>query len=85
MTIKFRCDTFRLSLMDDTGLQEFPVIFMNIRNIKYDSRKYEDVDDAACFILKKMGIIKRKSDEEEPYLNNKASLTLEIQYFNMNV
>ena len=52
MTIKFKCDTFRLSLMDDTGLQEFPVIFLNVRNIKYDSRKYEDVDDAADFILK---------------------------------
>jgi len=52
MNIKFKCDTFRLCLMDDTGLQEFPVIFMNVRNIRYDSRKYEDIDDAADFILK---------------------------------
>jgi len=54
--------------MDDTGLQEFPVIFMNIRNIKLDRRMYEDVDDAAVFILKKMGVIKKKNNEEEPYL-----------------
>jgi len=52
MNITFHCDTFRCSLMDDTGLQEFPVVFMNIRNIVLDSRKYEDVDDAAVFILK---------------------------------
>ena len=52
MNVKFRCDTFRFSLMDDTGLQEYPVIFMNVRNIKCDARKYEDVDDAAVFILK---------------------------------
>jgi hypothetical protein len=32
-----------------------------------------------------MGILKRKSEEEEPFLNNKASLTIEVQYFNMNV
>jgi hypothetical protein len=41
--------------MDDTGLQEFPVIFMNVRNIRFDSRKYEDIDDAADFILKVSG------------------------------
>lgn len=52
MTIKFRCDTFRFSLMDDTGLQEYPVIFMNIKNVKYDLKRYEDIDDAAVFILK---------------------------------
>jgi hypothetical protein len=28
------------------------VIFMNVRNIRYESRKYEDIDDAADFILK---------------------------------
>jgi hypothetical protein len=32
-----------------------------------------------------MGILKKKSDEEEPYQSTKASLCLEIQYFNMNV
>jgi hypothetical protein len=41
-----------MSLMDDTGLQEFPVIFMNVKNIRLDRRMYEDVDDAAVFILK---------------------------------
>ena len=51
-TIKFLCETFRMSLMDDTGLQEFPVIFMNVKNIRLDRRIYEDVDDAAVFILK---------------------------------
>jgi len=38
--------------MDDTGLQEYPVIFMNIKNVKYDLKRYEDIDDAAVFILK---------------------------------
>lgn len=51
-TIKFICETFRMSLMDDTGLQEFPVIFMNVKNIRLHRRMYEDVDDAAVFILK---------------------------------
>jgi hypothetical protein len=85
MNIKFRCDTFRFSLMDDTGMQEYPVIFMNIRSIKFDSRKYEDIDEAADFILKKIGILKKKNDEEQPFNNTKASLILEIYYFNLNV
>ena len=32
-----------------------------------------------------MGILKKKSEEEESYMNTKASLCLEIQYFNMSV
>lgn len=52
MNIKFKCDTFRFSLMDDTGLQEYPVVFMNVKNIKLDMKRYEDIDDAAVFILK---------------------------------
>ena len=72
MTIKFRCDTFRFSLMDDTGMQEYPVIFLNIRNVKYDSKKYEDIDDAAVFILKVnqpfiINITENGNHEEEEY------------------
>ena len=66
-------------------MQEYPVIFMNIRSIKFDSRKYEDIDEAADFILKKIGILKKKNDEEQPFNNTKASLILEIYYFNLNV
>ena len=32
-----------------------------------------------------MGILKKKNDEEENYIDNKASLCLEIFYFNMNL
>ena len=32
-----------------------------------------------------MGIMKRKSDEEEPYINTTASVNLEVYYFNMGV
>jgi hypothetical protein len=32
-----------------------------------------------------MGIMKKKSDEEEPFLNTEASLSVEMYYFNMNV
>ncbi len=32
-----------------------------------------------------MGIIQKKSAEEESYLASKASLSIDIQYFNMNV
>ena len=32
-----------------------------------------------------MGLMKKKSDDEEPYLNALASLLLELFYFNMNV
>lgn len=84
-TVKFRCDTFRLCLMDDTSLQEYPVIFLNIKNVKYDSKQYEDIDDAGVFILKKMGILKKKSDSEEPYINTSASVNIEIYYFNMSL
>lgn len=38
--------------MDDTGLNEYPVIFLNIKNLRYDSKQYEDVDDAGVYILK---------------------------------
>jgi hypothetical protein len=52
MKVQLACECFRFSLMDDTGLQEYPVIFMNIKDIKLDMKKYEDIDDAANFILK---------------------------------
>lgn len=83
--IKFRCETFRFSLMDDTSLQEYPVIFLNVNKVNFDSRQYEDVDNAAVFILKKMGILKKKADEEEPFLTTNAALNIEIFYFNLNV
>lgn len=68
--------------MDDTGLQEYPTVFINIKNIKFEQRIYEDIDNAAVFILKKMKILKKKNDEEEPYLKIEASLNFEIFYFN---
>jgi hypothetical protein len=38
--------------MDDTGIHEYPVLYMNIKDIKLHMKKYEDIDDAADFILK---------------------------------
>jgi hypothetical protein len=32
-----------------------------------------------------MGILKKKAEDEEPFLNNRASLNIEVFYFNMNV
>lgn len=52
MNVKLVCDCFRFSLMDDTGIHEYPVLYMNINDIKAHVRKYEDIDDAADFILK---------------------------------
>lgn len=57
MNIKFRFDTFRFCLIDDTGIQEYPLVFMTLRNIKYDLKVYEDIDDAAVFILKVQSLI----------------------------
>lgn len=95
MNIKLKCDTFRCSLMDDTGVQEYPVIFINLKNLTLDFHKHEQVDDAAMFILKvipliysliqKIGVIKKKKDDNEAFMNTKASLNLEVFYFNMNV
>jgi len=42
----------RFMLMDDTGSVEFPVVLLNVRNMHYDNRVYEDVDDAATYLLK---------------------------------
>jgi hypothetical protein len=56
-----------------------------VTKIKADQRIYEDVDNAAVFFLKKMGIIKKKHNEEEPYLMTNANLNVEIFYFNMSV
>jgi hypothetical protein len=44
--------------MDDTGLQEYPVIFMNVKEIKFDMKRYEDIDDAADFIMKVSSLFK---------------------------
>lgn len=52
MNIRFKCDIFRFSLMDDTGLQEYPVFFFNVNKILFESRIYEDIDNAAVFLLK---------------------------------
>lgn len=67
MNVKLSCDCFRFSLMDDTGMHEYPVLFMNIKDIKLAMRKYEDIDDAADFILKKMGILKRNIEEGKAF------------------
>lgn len=32
-----------------------------------------------------MGILKKKNNEEEPYLNTTASVNLEVYYFNMQL
>lgn len=38
--------------MDDTDLYEYPALFVNVSKIKFEQRTYEDVDNAAIFILK---------------------------------
>ena len=32
-----------------------------------------------------MGLMKKKNNDEEPYLNTQASVNIEVYYFNMKV
>jgi hypothetical protein len=68
--------------MDDTGQNEYPLMYMNLKNIILDNRTYEDVDSASEMLLKKLGIMDKKNSEEEPYLYSLGKVNLEIQYFN---
>ena len=61
------------------------MVLFNVKGCKFEQKEYEDVDDAAVYILKKMGIIKKKSDEEEPYLVSEAVVNIDAYYFNMNL
>lgn len=66
-----------LSLMDDTGFNEYPLLNLCISNVLAKIEQEEGQDDAVSFILKKMGISKY------PVLKLDASLNLDSNVFNL--
>jgi hypothetical protein len=77
MKVKLKSDSFNFSLMDDTGVREYPLLNLNINKIEIKMKMENGPDDPANFILKKMGI------SDIPYMAMDAGLHLESSYFNM--
>ena len=86
---KFQCSSMKFMLMDDTGLVEYPVVLFKVDQLAFNRNLYLDVDDAATYILKRMGIYQKMKEEskkeEDPYNVTSASLTMELTCFNNNV
>lgn len=78
MHVKLVSESINLSLMDDTGIFEYPLINFNISKVIANFEQETGQDDAANFILKKMGI------SSHPSLKLEAGLLLESNYFNMD-
>ena len=66
-----------VSLMDDTGFNEYPLVNICISNVLLKLEKEDGLDDPVSFLLKKMGISKY------PVLKLKASLQLDSNVFNL--
>jgi hypothetical protein len=78
MNVKLISESINFSLMDDTGLYEYPLINFNISKIMASVETETGEDDAVNFILKKMGISKH------PNLKLDACLLMESNYFNID-
>lgn len=77
--IRLISESINFSLMDDTkNDNEYPLINFNISKILANIEQETGADDAASFILKKMGISKH------PYMKLEAGLLLESNYFNID-
>jgi len=76
--IKLISESINFSLMDDTGMHEYPLINFNISKIAANITQETGEDDAVNFILKKMGI------SANPFMRLEALLVLESNYFNMD-
>jgi hypothetical protein len=78
MNVRLISESINFSLMDDTGLHEYPLINFNISKILANYETETGEDDAANFILKKMGI------SRHPFQKIEAGLLLESNYFNVD-
>ena len=76
MNVKLISESINLSIMDDTRIYEYPLINFNISKIVANMTQETGEDDAASFILKKMGI------SVHPFYRVEAGLILESNYFN---
>jgi len=78
MNVKLVSESINIALMDDTGSHEYPLVNFSINKILTTVSQESGEDDAANFILKKMGISKY------PALKVDAALLFEANYFNID-
>ena len=78
MNVKLISESINFALMDDTGTHEYPLVNFSINKILACVTQESGEDDAANFILKKMGISKW------PSMKLDAALIFEANYFNMH-
>ena len=65
--------------MDDTGLHEYPLIYLNVNRIDVKYEAENGQDNACSFMLKKMGIC------DHPCMVVACSMNVEANYYNMAV
>ena len=83
LALRVRCEGIKLSLRDDTGVFEYPVLTVSLRSLEAD---------ALVTLNKPMNIIQQTlkmlclaEKPDEPYLKVKARGRIEASYFNMLV
>lgn len=60
MNLKVELESLTLSLNDDTHFLDQPLVQLFIQNANVTMKQLEKEDDAATFILKKMGIFQKR-------------------------
>lgn len=78
MGVKVFVDSINACLMDDTGMNEYPLANINIHSITAMLEIDDSKDDVWTFIIKKLGIPKN------PHMKIQANLSLEAYYFNLD-
>ena len=72
-------------MSNDSEEVEYPLVYLKLSEIGFTFKSHQAIDDAATFILKKMGIYKKLYPEkakEELYVDIYAGLCLEGNYYN---
>jgi hypothetical protein len=84
--IKVICDSFTLSLSDDTvqGEEDRPLFLAKLSNMQMTMKQRQQEDDAGTFILKKMGIWKWLNIDYQRnlYKDIQVIANLYMNYFN---
>ncbi len=79
------CDCLKLSLRDDTGVFEYPVLNFNLHSLKADALVTSNKPLNIIQQTLKMLCVRDRGVSKDPYLKVKASLRMDANYFNMLV
>eukprot|EP00347_Sterkiella_histriomuscorum_P017164 403350423 len=83
--IKIELESLQISLNDDSGQVDQPLVQIKIQSTNIGLKMFEKEDDAATFLLKKMGIFQMRNpdrSQEEHFMIIDAFTMINGKYFN---